>query len=303
MSSVSFDLQEANLSSIKDFSTILLVGMRGAGKTTYAKHIVGSFRDRVDRFAVFCGNLDNVYEWQDVVHEGCVMGKDIDALKDLREYQNSKVPVYKKLKKPVPKKYKVCVVVDDWASDKKMVNHKVLQDIFSNGRHYGMFLVIIIQYWNQLNRELRFQIDYIGLLNIRNEDTMKKVFKEFVNLGDERIFKYAMLTANKDWGMCWIENRKSVLTMQECVFFYKVDHEEKVAPVGSQRVRAFVERHTLVGDGANKIMFDDSDEIRDADEDEDLEDGFNLDEIRSVFTDRKGTITIFKQSRMKEKVE
>lgn len=242
-------IREANLFSIEPNASIALLGKRRTGKTTWAKYILYHLQSKIDRFVALCGNKDNASEWKRVINPLFVMDKSIKFLEALRDYQDMRVSKYSQENLPIPKKYQICVILDDCGSDKSFMFSRIMRDMLSNGRHYGMTVIILAQYLNQMHSENRDQIDYLGMLYTSNLRNLKKVQEEYVNVSNLRTFKCVLNACAADKGMCWIDNTANPEKIEECVFFKRMDMEtvrnmsKEENKLGSKHVKKYALEH------------------------------------------------------------
>jgi len=244
-SETKIQIQEADLFSIEPNASIALLGKRRTGKTTWAKYILYHLKPKINRYVALCGNKDNASEWKRTINPLYVMDKNIKFLEALRDYQDTKVSRYSQENMPIPKKYRICIVLDDCGSDKNFMFSRIMRDMLSNGRHYGMTIIILAQYLNQMHSENRDQIDYLGMLYTSNLRNLKKVQEEYVNVSDLRTFKCVLKACSSNRGMCWIDNTKNPEKIDDCVFFKRNDMEviKNMGRVGSSDIQTYGEEH------------------------------------------------------------
>jgi hypothetical protein len=189
-------------------ATVVVVGKRRTGKTTWAKQITQKLKGRIGRFMLIAGNKDVKSDWEGLMTQLYMTPKAYaeHSLLKLKEYQESRVSRYTSQKLEVPYRYRVCLVLDDCGSDVTLMKSEILRDIFANGRHYGMFTLLLVQYYYQIPRRCRENIDYLGLLRTSNTDNIKKIFTELVGRGNLSVFKYMVLACTDNYGMCFINN-------------------------------------------------------------------------------------------------
>lgn len=241
----SVDLQEADLSNLEPCASIALLGKRRTGKTTWAKYILESLSQQIDRFVALCGNKDNSAEWKRIISPLYVVPKNLSYLKKLRDYQDMKVAKYTEMQQPVPRKYRVALVLDDCGSDRSFMHSPIMKDILSNGRHYGMTILILCQYLNQMHAENRDQIDYLGMLYTSNQRNIRKVHEEYVNICDFRTYKYILNACTSHKGLCWIDNTRTPSTVDECVFFKRLKLPRVFPTIGGFYVRQYADHHYM----------------------------------------------------------
>jgi hypothetical protein len=181
------------------FPTILLVGKRFTGKSTTAVALAGMF-GYVERWAAWCGTKETEDYWADRFgSSACVWGPDevgVKALRRIVAYQQKKVRLYGKcLKEPLPSKYMVGMIFDDVTSCRLFRRGELLEDLFSNGRHYKAVIVISCQYPKQLPPAVRTNTDYIIMMH-NTKRTCQILFEEFVeNPGNVEAFTQLLQNA------------------------------------------------------------------------------------------------------------
>lgn len=318
--SATVDIKEADLHNIEACASIALLGKRRTGKTTWAKYILQFISKDIDRFVALCGNKDNACEWKRLIQPLFVMPKSIPFLKKLRDYQDERVSQYSTNQLPIPKKYRICIILDDCGSDRTFMHSPIIKDILSNGRHYGMTVLILCQYLNQMHAENRDQLDYLCMLYTSNQRNIKKIHEEYVNICDLRTFKYVLNACTDKKGMCWIDNTKNPSVIEQCVFFKKMIWPYEFHKVGAPSIRKYGHSHyldckektneeeTIKCDSSNKYQKD-SFMVDGVDTDSDEGNDWMMDNIpehilanKCVYTDKRGSIIIRKEV-TKEKIE
>ena len=305
-------IKEANLNQIETCASIVLLGKRRTGKTTMSKHILQYLNRDIDRFVAMCGNKDNAAEWKQIIQPLYVTAKNITYLKKLRDYQDGRVSSYSENQKPIPRKYRICVILDDCGSDRSFMFDPIIRDILSNGRHYGMTLLILCQYLNQMHSENRDQIDYVGMLYTSNQKNIKKIHDEYVNVCDIRTFKCVLNACTTQKGMCWIDNTKIPKTIDDCVFFKRIPWPPEFQKVGTSHVRTYGNCH-YIEMKKNKVTESSSVDLSDGSDSEHSDEGFfrpgeiplHILHRKNIFTDAKGTVSVVlkAEDKNKQKIE
>lgn len=169
------------------YPTVLLVGKRFTGKSTTSVALASMFT-HVHRWAAWCGTKETEDYWGERFgSSACVWGPDergVDALKRIIGYQQQKVRLYGKcLKTPFPEKYAIGLVFDDVTSCRIFRKGEILEDLFSNGRHYKAVIIISCQYPKQLPPAVRTNTDYVVMMH-NTKRTCQILFEEFVENPD-----------------------------------------------------------------------------------------------------------------------
>ncbi len=162
--------------------TILLVGKRFSGKSYTSVSIANQFKG-YDRWAAFCGTKDTEDFWSEKFESpASVRGPDNagkEYLADQIKYQQRKMRLYKMLKQPFPAKYYLGLIFDDITAKREFRKGEILEDLFSNGRHYKTVIIISCQYVKQLPPAVRLNADYMILMH-NAKRTCKILYEEYV---------------------------------------------------------------------------------------------------------------------------
>jgi hypothetical protein len=317
---MSIDILEADFDSMEACASIVLLGKRRTGKTTWAKMVLTKINKNVDRFVAMCGSKDTEGEWKKIISPLFVMQKDLAYLQRLRDYQDRKCE-HLDHDLPIPRKLRICVIVDDCGADRKFMHNPIIKDILSNGRHYGMDVLFLCQYLNQMHCENRSQIDYLCMLYTSNAKNMKKVFDEYIGIGDYRTYKYVLNACTVNRGMLVIDSTKCASVLEDCVFFKRMTWPMQFQRVGSESVRKYGLGHYLdhstskaiptnrkkespLLSNRNHVNVDDVDTDSDNESPEEVHEGtskLSIHDIPSLFladkmeyNDKKGSFTVQK---------
>ena len=261
------DLRRHRLDNMAPCAIYGVLGKRGTGKSVTAQYITSQLSDEgVPRFSVFCGNKDNMHDWARIVPPLYVHDKNISIIENIVKDQNSRVsdirgpfeeqqrrlihenPHHKFREFKVPMDLRMCIILDDVGSDKNFMNHKVIKDLCSNGRHYGIDLILILQYYTQLAPENRLQLDYPLIMKTFNEKAVANVHTEYVTTSccSFKLFKCVLSSCTSQLGWCLlIDNKKCETELTKRVFCVKVPYPARRTYVGSEEYIEYSRQHYL----------------------------------------------------------
>ena len=216
-------IKEIDFEKIHVDATVAIIGKRRTGKTTWGKIIVSSLHGRIGRFCLISGNRDVRFEWQDCISSLFVTPVEygIGKLSQIKEYQGKKISEYRRRKIPIPFKYRLCLIMDDCGTNREFMHSAIVRDICANGRHYGLFTLFISQYYYQIPKNCRENIDYVCMLATSNVDNIEKIRREKVGIVGTRIFKYVVSALTCDYGMCFIDTTNPRIHNVSDSVFYK----------------------------------------------------------------------------------
>lgn len=164
------------------YPTILIVGKRFSGKSTITCNI--AYNLNLPKWTAWCGTKDTESYWADrfgtkatvhgIDHKGVQKLNEIVAWADTTEGNRSI------LGNPHKRQQNgVGMIFDDVTSNKDFTKNKILDDLFSNGRHYKCAIIICCQYLKQLPPSVRTNTDYIFMMH-NTKKTAKMLHEEFV---------------------------------------------------------------------------------------------------------------------------
>jgi hypothetical protein len=145
------------------------------------------------------------------------------ALLKIIQYQEKKVRLYKKiLKRPFPGKYTMGLIFDDVTSKRQFRKGEILEDLFSNGRHYKSIIIISCQYIKQLPPAVRTNTDFLFLLH-NTKRTCKILYEEYVENPDEFSMFLDLLKTVTSQRDIHGKDMFNSLVYNNCVKTYKLD--------------------------------------------------------------------------------
>lgn len=234
------DIVEAQFDTVEPDCSIALIGKRRSGKTKWAQYMLPQLKNKCGRFVVMTGNKDNAQEWREMIHPLYVVDMDLEYLKKLRDFQDKKAEEFGLGQ--MPDRYKITIVFDDCGSSPSFMHSKIMRDLLSNGRHYGMTIIILAQYLMQMHIENRGNLDYVGVLFTNNIKDIKKIADEYVSCCDLRLFKYILTSLTKNRGLCWIDNTKQAMDISDCIFHKKMVWPFKMKRLGREEANRYADK-------------------------------------------------------------
>jgi hypothetical protein len=225
----SFTLDFFNLRDIKLGSTILIVSKRGGGKTTLSLNILYHLSPYIRIPIVISGTADVSRSYNNIVPNILIhKNYNEEIINDVKNYQNIfKNKLLKKYKisdpeilqklfeeKKLKEKSVAMVIMDDIMSDRKnWLNSEAFKSMLFEGRHFFMTNIFCLQDIKGLRPNLRNQIDYIMIVEEKNESRRKFIFEEFWDIknGNYDVFKNYLDKATSNYKVLVIDNTNSTI--------------------------------------------------------------------------------------------
>ena len=200
-------------------ATVLVVGRRGSGKTTFmldaARHVrapkavVFSATDHMQHAYSKHFNPKFIFQTPDERK----LQQVIDAQKTLVE------------KNPNFQESGLLIVIDDAGYAKNFFRTKTMAELLMNGRWYGCAVIVGVQDAVSIPLALRSQFDLICARTEPFKVGQERLYKWFFGQYDTfKEFQKTHLAVTKDFGLMILDNIcTDVSNVQKCVFWYVVE--------------------------------------------------------------------------------
>ena len=210
--------------SRKPCSLILLIGKRGTGKSHLLKYLANIYKQtgKID-MAVGFSPTDESNEVLTSMIPRTLIYTDFneDVIERIMMEQR------KRIRQGKPKRY-VLLVMDDCGYDAKTIfKSKTIKNLFYNGRHMHISLVMTLQYVMDMPTEYRTNIDVCICLreniNANRERLYKYFYGQFTNL---QSFNLAMDACTSNFGALVTANNLTLSTdLSESIFWFRAPAE------------------------------------------------------------------------------
>jgi hypothetical protein len=124
--------------------------------------------------------------------------------------------------------------LEDCMAEPKHFRSPVFRDIFKNGRHFGICLLMTMQYCMDITPDLRSQIDYVFMtreimLNIR-----KKVYDNFFSMVTYKEFNEILTKVTANHGILVLDKTDDTGLPKNMLFHYKARSPPKQYRIGTE---------------------------------------------------------------------
>lgn len=216
---------------LKPTNTVLLIGKRGSGKSilmrdlAYRLHQTG----QVDFAAGFSPTEDTQGSFgqflpSTAIHEDYDEGVVSDIMraqkKQWRRGHGSNMVLF----------------MDDIMYNKSVLKTKVIRELFLNGRHRHVGLVLAAQYCMDLGPELRSNLDVVICCRESIKSNREKLYKNFFGLfGTYEEFSRTMDATTSNYECLVLINNVASNDISKCIFWYKADPDVPQFRIGCER--------------------------------------------------------------------
>lgn len=217
-----FSIKRFNPKKMKPNTVALFLGRRGSGKTTTMEQVIYHHRN-IPTGTIF-SNTDSANDDWSKHFPDTYIYEDYDPDVAKRVILGQKRLKRKCKRNPRKKMKQTLVLLEDCMYDKNLfTNEPTIRSILMNGRHWGIFFFISVQYMMDLPRPLRTQFDYIFLFRDNDMDNRQKYWKSwagFIPTFEAFNEIYKELTRGK--GSCMvIDGTVMADNIEDCIFWYR----------------------------------------------------------------------------------
>lgn len=201
-------------SKMDDRRVCMIIGKRNTGKSVLTKDIM-YFKRHLPVGMVMSGTEEGNGWYSSWVPDCFIYHEfDKDAVEKLIKRQR------KLCKQGTPQR--VFLVLDDCMFDKRVMREKCIRQIFMNGRHWGIFLVVTSQYVADAGPEIRSNCDYVFVLRENIQQNRERLWRMFFGVFPTLdAFNAALSACTENYSCLVLDNTSKSNKIEDCVFWYK----------------------------------------------------------------------------------
>lgn len=222
-----FDLDKFNLDWITDDSVVVMIGKRRSGKSfalrdllyTKRKIPVGTCISGSEKAEPFFRKL---MPKQFITHKfsPSTINQALNKQKyKLKKIQKETDPAIKEKMDP-----RAFVILDDCLYDKKWTKDESIREVFMNGRHFKMLVMITMQYCVGFGPELRINIDFTFIFREPSLNERKKLWLHYASIIPTfALFNKIMDKCTENYECVVIHNTSRSNKLEDNVFWFKAE--------------------------------------------------------------------------------
>ena len=208
-------------------SKIVVIGKPGTGKSFLISDLIYQKSDIIPVAMVFNGTEDSNHMYSQFIPQKFIYDSlNIEKIDDFVKRQ--------KIAKEYLDNPWSYLIIDDCMDDSKYFKQKTIKNLFLNGRHYKMILILGLQYVYDIPPALRVCVDGVFILRETSLQIRKKIYDNFGSIiPDFKTFCEIMNTITDDNTSLFINNSGNSNDWRKCVFWYKAKKIPKNFRFGS----------------------------------------------------------------------
>lgn len=224
---------------------VIMIGRKGTGKSTLIKDLLW-FHQNIPCGVIMSGTEEANQAFSSLVPPLYIYkGFDADALENIVNRQKKYKAMFKENGDYLPFDHRAFCVIDDCMYDKKSFATEQMRELFMNGRHWDLFVLLSVQYCMDLSPPIRQNTDYLIACRDPNEESRKKLHKYFFGVGipSFRVFDTLFQEVTQEYRCLVLDNTKTSNKVEDCVYWYKAQERPKFQ-VGADWFREFAKKRT-----------------------------------------------------------
>lgn len=208
--------------------TMCVCARRNSGKSSFIKDMLyrlnqGGF----PRCVVFSGTEEGNEAYSAVVPKAYVHG-GVFQIEKLQKIVNTQRAVIKACKRAETNNInadldtRLLIVLDDLMFKKGLTRNDLFSELFFNGRHWNISLIISSQYVMSLDIACRGNVDYLVLFKEQVPRNRAKLHEEFFGVFEnKRDFCRVLDACTANYGCLVLDNTKSSMSIADTVNWYR----------------------------------------------------------------------------------
>ena len=231
-------LQRYDPRTMKPDATILFVGPRRTGKSTLVRDLLFYMQDKLFAAVAQTPTAETAEELAKILPSSCIHN-DFDAAKLESAINAMKLLVQTERRVASrqgrqPQRRFLLVLLDDCMADAKNMKHKIIKDVFNNGRHYDLMFINVQQFIMDMPPGLRGNIDIVCCTYDAAPDNQERLWKYFFKTAFPKFerFKKAYATATSNFGALILDRTVRGATDDKKVFWYRAQHPAPIYRIG-----------------------------------------------------------------------
>jgi len=202
----------------------IMVGKKGTGKSTLVEDIMW-FQQHIPVGAIMSATEESNEAYSRMAPPLFIYKNfDADALLRLINRQKKMKSLYKQNGNYLPFDHRAFVLMDDCMYDKKNFRGSLMRELFMNGRHWDLFVLITMQYVMDITPEIRTNTDYVFALKENVRKNRERLYNEFFGVFPSfAVFDALFLEVTQNWRCLVLDTTVASTEIEDCVFWYKAE--------------------------------------------------------------------------------
>ena len=224
------ELKKFDPNSIKDDSTIVLIGKRNTGKSFCMKDILSHHKNIPIGMTISPTEIANKY-FEKFIPKMLIQERYTQEI--IQKFMDRQVKICKKVNKEKERTGyssidpRAFLILDDCLYDNSWTKDINIKSCFMNGRHYKIFFLITMQFPLGIPPHLRANIDYIFIFRDNMIRNKQKIYEHYAGMFPNfDVFRTVMDSCTENYECLVINNKVQSNKIEDQVFWYKANESD-----------------------------------------------------------------------------
>lgn len=225
---------------------MVVLGHKHTGKSTLMRDMIYRLHcSGVPRIVVFSGTEEGNDFFTKCIPKAYIHhGMDLEKLKRIVDVQRKIVASCKEaeaqLGRPPDVDTRLVIILDDLMYKKHMTRTELFGELFMNGRHWRITIILSCQYVMLLDTACRSNIDYLVCLREMIPKNRQKIYDNFFGMFPKKQDFYRVLdSCTQNYECMVLDNTQPNMEIERCIYWYKADLNLPPFMFGGERFRAW----------------------------------------------------------------
>lgn len=236
--------------SLKKPFNMVILGHKHTGKSTLMRDMLYRLNQlQYPRVVVFSGTEEGNEFFSSCVPQAYIHhGMDLEKLKSIIDTQRTLVASYREAETalghpPSDMNPNLVIVLDDLMYKKNMTRTELFGELFMNGRHWKVSIILSCQYIMLLDTACRANVDFLLNLRERIPRNRQKIYDNFFGMFPRKHDFFCVLDACTDNYECLVlDNTQPNVAIEKSIYWYKAEINLPRFIFGSPRFQEWGQR-------------------------------------------------------------
>lgn len=213
-----FKIRPLDPSSIPHDATIVITGKRHTGKSVLMTDLMYYMRNKVDLVVGICPTERGSGTLRKIAPRMFTYTKfDIGIIQRILDTQDA---VMDNGREPM----KIMLVLDDCMSDKSLLKKAQVRELFMNGRHLKLGIILTAQYMMDLPTAIRTNIDFVFSFREPSVGNRERLYRNFFGVFNKaHEFEIVFRACTEGYKCICLDNRKKTMKPEDCVYYFQAE--------------------------------------------------------------------------------
>lgn len=227
---------------------MVIIGHKATGKSTLMRDLIYRLHCKgYPRIVVFSGTEEGNDFFSRCVPKAYIHnGMDLEKFKNIIDIQRKIVSSCREAEAQLGRSTNIdtrlVIILDDLMYKKAMTRSEIFGELFMNGRHWNISIILSTQYLMLLDIACRANVDYLLVLREMIPKNRQKLYDNFFGIFPKKQDFYNVLDAcTKNYEALVLDNTNPNIQIEKCIFWYRAQYDLPPFTFGTHRFQSWAE--------------------------------------------------------------